>query len=274
MEPWVRGRTSTFESITKYERAMMCYGPNSVCLSEDNMSDYNYSEFSTGTYDFDTFQGPALGAKAQDFTLSRPNGEPIKLLDFNADFLVLETCSITCPLFQSRRTGMAQLVSAFPKADFRVLYVREAHPGCRLTAHTTLADKASHGEILHQDGEGRSILIDTIAGEAHDAYGSYPNAVFIINRNGCVIFRSDWNNPSATRRALTAIFEGRPAIRVKSYFKPASPIVAIRTLRRAGKGASADFLRGLPTLIWKNLIVRNLRVAFGRDSGVLPDADC
>jgi len=100
-----------------------------------------------------------------------------------------------------------------------------------------------------------------------------PNAVFIINRNGCVVFRSEWNNPAATRKALIALKAGRN-VRVKSYFRPAVPTVALRTLAHAGKGASADFFKGLPKLIWVNAIKRNLRLLFNRQVAGSRDTAC
>lgn len=67
------------------------------------MTSYNYDNFSTDDYEFDTVVGPTVGDKALDFELTTSTGEPKRLLDFDADFLVLEMGSITCPLFQSRR---------------------------------------------------------------------------------------------------------------------------------------------------------------------------
>jgi len=88
------------------------------------MSDYNYGEFSTENYDFGSNEGPDVGELAPDFALTTVDGEARQLLDFDGDLLVLELGSITCPLFQSRRSGMEALAREFDDVDSAVLYVR------------------------------------------------------------------------------------------------------------------------------------------------------
>lgn len=238
------------------------------------MDRYNYEEFSAASYDLESFGGPATGAKAPDFELTSLEQHKIRLLDFSGDFLVLEMGSITCPLFQGRRNGMSTLVAEFPHVSFAVLYTREAHPGAELPAHKSLDDKIAHGQILRtEDGEVREILIDDLEGSAHAAYGGYPNSIFIINRMGCVVFKSDWNSVSATRRALAQLLEGKAA-QAKSYFLPAKPTVTMRILRRSGKGSLQDFLSSLPTLFWKNLVRRNFQLLVDSDRPIQPTAEC
>lgn len=237
------------------------------------MKNYNYDEFTSKNYDLDNFYGPDIGEKAMDFALTNTDGQTVHLLDFSNEFLVLELGSITCPLFQGRREGMARLVSLFPTVNFSVLYVREAHPGSNIPSHKSAAEKVSCAIALKNDQEIRSILIDDIKGTAHDAYGGYPNAVFIINRNGCIVYRSDWNNVSAIKKALNRLLSGKPA-NSKSYFLPVKPTIALKTLKRSGQGAIKDFLLGLPTLIWKNVIKRNVLLFFNLTKTVSPDKRC
>lgn len=237
------------------------------------MKNYNYGGFSSDTYDLDNFHGPELGAKAPNFALSSVDNQKIGLLDFSGEFLVLELGSITCPLFQGRREGMGDLLSQFPNVSFSVLYVREAHPGSHIPSHKSLDEKISCARQLEMDAEKRHIIIDDISGTAHNAYGGYPNAVFVINKNGCVVFRSDWNSVPATKTALKRLLSGQPAD-TKSYFFPVKPSVAFRTLKRSGKGALKDFLMGLPTLIWKNVIKRNVLLLMNAKKALPPDASC
>jgi len=238
------------------------------------MKSYNYDAFSSNTYNLDTFSGPKVGSKASNFSLFTLNNTKVDLLDFSGDYLVLELGSITCPLFQGRREGMSDLVEKYPNISFSVLYVREAHPGYNIPSHKTINDKLTRAsELKNEDGEKRKILIDDIDGEAHDGYGGYPNAIFIINKNNCVVFRSDWNSVPATKVALNKLLRGEPA-NIKSYFLPVKPTVAIRTLKRSGKGATQDFLRSLPNLIWKNLIRRNILLFLNSEKAISPDTSC
>lgn len=238
------------------------------------MADYNYSKFEASEYNLDQFLGPKLGDKAPDVVLEQMDGSAQKLMDFEGDFLVLEMGSITCPLFQGRREGMAGLVDKYPDTSFAILYVREAHPGLNRPKHSSDADKRANAEALqNEDNEGREIWLDGIGGEAHLAFGQYPNSVFIINRNGCIVFMADWNSPRATGKALAALKAGKPATGM-GYFIPAKPPIVLRTLKAAGPGATLDFFTGLPRLAWKNLIKRNLRVAMGKTPIIAPDANC
>ncbi len=235
---------------------------------------YNYQQFNADEYNLSDFRGPAPGTKAPDFTLPLATGGTARLLQFDGDFLVLETGSITCPLFQGRRPAMTRLDHSRKNVSFAVLYVREAHPGETIGAHKSDSDKqAAARQLAEKDGEQRRIFIDGLEGAAHAAYGAYPNAVFIINRNGCVVWASDWNNPSATERALDLLQAGKPAS-VRAYFKPVPPSVSLRILRNSGRGALPDFLRSLPSLIWHNFFKRNLRLMFGLKAKVDPNTRC
>ncbi|MBL4769170.1 MAG: redoxin domain-containing protein [Rhodobacteraceae bacterium] len=228
------------------------------------MSSYNYDKFSTDDYEFDTVVGPKIGDKAPDFELTTNMGEPKRLLDFDTDFLVLEMGSITCPLFQSRRGTMGGLEGEFNQVTCTVLYVREAHPGSEIKSHQTIKDKQSCAlRLKEQDNETRLILVDDFEGDAHKAYGSMPNSVFIINQSRTVVFRAQWNNPSAVRNALKALIAGKN-VTAKAYFRPPLPWRAIHTFKQAGKGSAPDFFKGLPFLIWQNIVKRNLRLLFSK----------
>lgn len=238
------------------------------------MADYNYTEFSADEYNLDSYHGPALGQKAPDVTLQTLEGADRKLLEFDGGFLVLELGSITCPLFQSRRKGMESLQHRFPNVAFAVLYLREAHPGIAIPAHKNLADKKQRAlQLRDEDGETREILIDGFDGEAHQALGGYPNSVLILNKGGCVVFHSAWNNAGATARILTKLVAGKP-VRAESFFLPPIPPVAINTFKQAGKGSAFDFFKSLPKLIWKNFIRRNLMLMFGKAHRIAPDVSC
>jgi hypothetical protein len=107
----------------------------------------------------------------------------------------------------------------------------------------------------------------------HQALGAYPNSVLIINRNGCVVYHSAWKNAHATARVLKKLVAGKP-VTAESFFVPPIPPVALGTFRQAGRGSGIDFLRGFPHLIWKNLIRRNLLLAFGKAHRIAPDVSC
>ena len=106
--------------------------------------------------------------------------------------------------------------------------------------------------LAQEDGERREILIDTLNGDAHRAYGSLPDMVFIMNRHGCVVWRAEWNEVAATTRALEAMLADKPP-QVTAHFKPVAAKVTWQVLRRAGHGALWDYLRNVPRLVVKKL---------------------
>lgn len=165
-------------------------------------------------------------------------------------------------------------MARYANVSFGILYVREAHLGSIIPAHKNDADKTACAvRLKDNDQEKRQIFIDDIDGTAHSAYGSYPNAIFIINKNGCVVYRSDWNTVPSTKSALNKLAAGQPAHN-KSYFLPVKPTTALKVLRKNGKGAAKDFFGGLPTLIWKNLLKRNFLLLFNAQHKISPDAEC
>lgn len=226
------------------------------------MSDYNYDSFSPDNYNLQSADGPEVGQKAPDFELEKHNGHSKRLLDFDGECLVLELGSMTCPLFLTRQDSMAKIAHDFPQVTSAVLYVREAHPGSAIPSHKNMEEKKTRASLLKSDlKDPRTILVDGVEGQAHLAYGSMPNAVYIIDKEGIVRFKAPWNNAATTRKALIAILEGKAA-NYKSYFKPAKPWVVMSTVKRAGKGSGVDFFTGLPRLIWNVLIKNNLKTLF------------
>lgn len=223
------------------------------------MTGYNYDAFSPDNYNLASADGPEVGDKAPDFDLETHDGQARRLLDFEGECLVLELGSMTCPLFLTRQDSMEKIAQDFPNCSHAILYVREAHPGADIPAHKTLEDKRSCASLLKTEmDDPRTVLVDGVEGTAHLAYGSMPNAIYIIDREGVVRFKAPWNNATTTRKALAAVLAGKPA-KMKSYFKPAKPWVVMSTAKRAGKGSGKDFVHGLPRLIWNVLIKNNIR---------------
>ena len=229
------------------------------------MTSYNYESFSPDNYDLASSDGPAIGQIAPDFQLETHDGLARNLLDFDGECLVLELGSMTCPLFLTRHDSMQKIAKDYPSVAHAVLYVREAHPGESIPAHKTMEDKRAVASILKTElDDPRTILVDGVGGEAHLAYGSMPNAVYIIDGEGVVRFKAPWNNSKTTRKALDAVLQDQPA-NFKSYFKPAKPWIVHSTAKRAGKGSAKDFFHGLPRLIWNVLIKNNVRTFLDRE---------
>jgi hypothetical protein len=75
------------------------------------------------------------------------------------------------------------------------------HP-CR--GHTTAEDKRRAAKLLADVmTETRQILIDDINGTAHRTLGSLPDMVYVIDTDGVVQFRGDWNEPITVEAVIS-----------------------------------------------------------------------
>lgn len=215
----------------------------------DEVSKYNYTAFKPEFYNFIDFKGPKAGEKAIDFDAYGLDGEKVKLSDFFGTWLVLETGSFSCPMYVGNIQKMNRVASEFKDIQFLVLYVREAHPGSNVPPGTEIKEKLKHANRLPvEENENRTIIVDTPNGNAHKLYGSFPDAVYIINPEGIVVFRGDWTIASEVEKVLS---QGRDEIHKQEHFEPGAPSIplAFRVLKRAGLNSLWDFALGLPKLL-------------------------
>lgn len=212
---------------------------------------YNAPRFKVKQYDFDVFVGPAAGQPAEDFTLYDLDGTPVPLSDFRGRWVVLETGSATCSMYTKNIEAMRTLRSQHPDVDFIVVYVREAHPGERLRQHAAIEDKMRASKLLPERyKEDRRILVDSINGDFHRAYGGMPNVVYVINPEGVVHHRCDWAVVDELRIALENRDQPHLVEHADSKKLRASRgiFTALRTMWTGGILALWDFVRALPQL--------------------------
>lgn len=218
-------------------------------MSDKEIKEYNYSVFKPEYYNFFDFKGPKPGEKATDFEAYNFDGEKVKLSDYFGSWIVIESGSFSCPMYVGNVLDMNTVAEEFQDVKFLVLYVREAHPGSNVPAQNSIEEKIKHaGRLPGEEHENRTIIVDTLDGNAHKLYGSFPDMVYIINPEGTVIFRSDWNMPSEVRKVLAI---GRDEIHQREHYEPGPPsiLLATRVLFRSGINALWDFTIGLPKLL-------------------------
>lgn len=185
---------------------------------------YNYARFDTTVYGIGPFErAPRVGECAPDFEVETLAGERVKLSDFRGRRVVLETGSLTCPMFGGNIEGMNAIAQQFGEEDTvcLVLYTREAHPGAKTPAHGSMAAKrdaaARVGAML---ADNRLLLVDTVDGDVHRQWGEFPNSVWIIDRAGVVRFRSDWNRPGMVAQLLASEPIESHALALREHNKP------------------------------------------------------
>jgi len=83
------------------------------------------------------------------------------------------------------------------------LYTHEAHPGEHYPHLTSMEQKFKHAHDLRDVlGVTRPILLDSLDGVCHRAYGSMPNMTWIFNRSGTPLYKSDWTDSNSVANAI------------------------------------------------------------------------
>jgi len=138
--------------------------------------------------------------------------------------------------------------------EFFILYVREAHPGENFSHHTSFEQKLAHARKLRDLEKVKiPILMDDLEGTMHKAYGLLPNMVYLINRDGVIVYKSDWTNAvelDGMCESLIRLDEMRaqrvPIVRQgvseRLHWIPMEPALRERVYRRSGEKAIRDYL--------------------------------
>ncbi len=205
---------------------------------------YLYKRFRPQDYDFSAFTGPRAGEPAPDATFTDMYGKAVQLSNYHGKWVMIETASATCSMYTKNIPGMKILREEFADVEFLVVYVREAHPGERLGQHQSFEEKKSAAALLgpryHED---RPILIDSLDGDMHLAYGSMPNIVYIINPEGIVHYRCNWATLDGVRKALSERdhFHTIENANMMELWKERSTLNSLRTMWTGGLVALWDF---------------------------------
>lgn len=223
-------------------------------------NDYNYNHFDVGHYDFLVFTGPRRGDVYLNAPVTTLDGVEAQLGDYLDKPPVLEMGSTTCPMYAGHIPDMNAFAKQYAgRLNFAVLYVREAHPGENIGAHTSAADKSDAAATLQQThAERRVVLVDDVDGTAHRFYGGLPNSVHVIGTDGRVLFSEGWNNTDNLADVLEIVAAGGDPSGVE--FRLAKPALsqAWRTLRRAGWRSVLEFIAQFPRLMVKHHQAGNL----------------
>jgi len=213
-------------------------------------SEYNYDHFDPKYYDFKHFAGPKPGERFIDFEAMTLEGKRVFLSEYLNRPVVLDTGSITCPVYASTTKAMNRLQEQYPDVHFLLLYVREAHPGSRTGSIKSMQEKLEHARLIHRYyDEKREILVDSVDGKAHRAYGSMPNMTYLIGTDGIVRFRANWTNIDALEKNLQTIDTDHIERQDFYTLKKPLPWIAVRTLLIGGVDALVEFLMTLPQLL-------------------------
>ena len=87
------------------------------------------------------------------------------------------------------------------------MYVREPHPQERKSkkyfSHKKYEDRVSYVQELRELFEIRSpIVLDGLDETIHLRYGNMPNAVYVVNKEGNIIYKANWTDSPVVDQVL------------------------------------------------------------------------
>jgi thiol-disulfide isomerase/thioredoxin len=224
----------------------------------DAATDYRYKRFTTRLLFRDLRFGKEAagpGDSFPSFELLTTNGDHLVNNDvFGHKPVLVIFGSMTCPMTASAAPSVQELYDEYgDRVDFIMLYVREAHPGEHFTQSETMEEKLKHARALEELYDIQwTVGADNINGDLHRALDPKPNAAYLMNSEGIILFRSLWAaDRDALRQALDAATAGRAPERKQSETVLGPVIRAMgqvqEVMKRGGPQAVSDLWRaGFP----------------------------
>ena len=138
--------------------------------------------------------------------------------------------------------------------EFFTIYVREPHPGENYGPHRDFEQKLKFArDCREQDTIETKLLVDDLQGTVHRCYGSMPNMIYIIDKNGKIAYKAMWTDHDEITSVLTNLVladelqaQGvrvKPSYTEKINYIPAQYAGGLRekVFDRAGPKAWADY---------------------------------
>ena len=80
------------------------------------------------------------------FEFEDVNGKVHKLSDYKGKWLIIESGSLTCPMYVKNVRPFDKLKGKYPDIEWLVIYVREAHPGEKSRQAQTMEEKIGYAK--------------------------------------------------------------------------------------------------------------------------------
>jgi len=158
-----------------------------------------------------------VGVAAPDFEATTLDGTTVRLSGFRGQcHVVMMTGAVSSPMCAFEVPGLNHLQQEFVSRDvsFFLLYTRESHPAENYPSHTSWEQKLSYARDLKRlENVQLPIIVDHLDGRIHRSYGTWPNALFVIHKDGRLIFRSNMANHLELGQFLEDLIAADQAVR-------------------------------------------------------------
>ena len=138
-----------------------------------------------------------VGTLAPDFELETTDGQSIRLSDKRGRIAVFMFVAMTCPPARTQVDLWTVLHEQYDpdEVDMFFVYSRERHPGERgfpeFKQTTTTEERMAYARMLSEITDV-PIAVDPIDERTLKDYGIVPNAAFVVDRDGYIVFKSQW----------------------------------------------------------------------------------
>ena len=139
--------------------------------------------------------------------------------------------------------------------EFFTIYVREPHPGEYYHEHSSWEQKLQYArDCREQDGIENPMLVDDLQGSVHRAYGEMPNMVYVVSKDGRIMYRSMWTDHRVIENVLEDLIRLDEAAEKGTWLMPSysermnfgngyESEPSEKVLGRAGPKAAEDMLK-------------------------------
>ncbi len=222
-------------------------------------SDYIYDHVHASTLRKDmafSAETPGPGDRLPVFDLPAAGGGRIRSSAITGNKpMLLITGSYTCPMTASSNSILKKLHRRYGgRVVFVMLHVREAHPGERFDQPHDMDAKIRNATALkRRDNLPWAVAVDDTAGTLHRQLDEKPNAVWLTDKEGTIMYRGLWaGDDEALEDALDAVAKGRvPRKRESSRrLKPMAAGIGVmrEVTRQSGARAEADLWKAAPPM--------------------------
>ena len=138
-----------------------------------------------------------VGALAPDFELETTAGETVRLSDKRGRIAVFMFVAMTCPPARTQVELWKELYEKHSVNDVEIFFVysRERHPGERgypeFKETKTTSERMVYAKMLSEI-TAVPVVVDPIDERTLKDYGMVPNAAFVVDREGFIVFKSQW----------------------------------------------------------------------------------
>ncbi|MGR3497899.1 MAG: TlpA family protein disulfide reductase [Limimaricola soesokkakensis] len=220
-------------------------------------SDYVYDHVQASTLNKDMAFRPGTpgpGDRLPVFDLPAATGGRIRSHAITGNKpMLLVTGSYTCPMTAASNPALKRLHRRYGgQIVFVMLHVREAHPGERFDQPHDMDTKIRNARILKErDSLPWALAVDDTQGTLHKQLDEKPNAVWLTDREGTIVYRGLWaGDDEALGEALEAVSKGRMPRKRESTarLKPMAAGIGVmrEVTQRSGKRAEADLWKAAP----------------------------